>query len=131
MVEWPGRCGSCHELISDWAGAGFSGRRWVHKSCWREGQHNGSLRSPLERGVQLELPMMASLLLFHFGLATALAGWVLLTQGETVAGAVTLSAGLVTPLIGAAGIALTVLSRRRIELVRLDLDAHGGWRAEQ
>jgi hypothetical protein len=89
------------------------------------------LRSPVERGSQLELPMMIFLLMFHFGLAAAVAGWFLLTQTEEsrTAGIILLVAGLLVPLVGAAGAAVNIVSRRRIEIIRHALDLQGGWKA--
>lgn len=101
---------------------------------YREARARGSelpdLRSPVERSSQLELPMMVSLLLFHFGLAAAVAGWFLLTQTDQsrTAGILLLVFGLIVPLIGAAGAAANIVSRRRIELIRHDLDLSGGWK---
>jgi hypothetical protein len=68
--------------------------------------------------------------MFHFGLAAAVAGWFLLTQtaeSET-AGVLLVVFGIITPLAGAAGAALNVVGRRRIELIRQELDLQGGWK---
>lgn len=82
MMEWPARCSECHEPIDDWADAGLFRGRWIHKTCFSD--HYAAapegLRSPVERSAQLELPMLIFLLLFHFGLGAAVAGWVMLTQ---------------------------------------------------
>ncbi len=138
MVEWPGRCSACREAIVDWTEAGLHGRRWVHRSCfgerWRAARERGvelpALRSPAERGRQLELPMLVFLLLFHFGLGAAVAGWIMLTQnGSETAAAILLAAGIVAPLIGVAGVAVNIISRRRVELIRQALELQGGWRA--
>lgn len=136
MLEWPPRCAYCGEPIEDWAEAGLDNSAWVHKACWaqrwREARERGvelpALRSPVERSRQLELPMMVSLLLFHFGLGAAIAGWIMLTRDAQTAGLITLAFGVVTPVIGAAGILINFISRRRIELIRQELDARGGWK---
>lgn len=136
MLEWPPRCPQCGEPIEDWADAGYDGRRWLHKPCWanrwREARERGeelpALRPPTERSRQLEMPMMVSLLLFHFGLGAAIAGWIALTRDAQTAGLITLAFGIVTPVIGAAGILTNFMARRRIELIRQELDAQGGWK---
>jgi hypothetical protein len=137
MLEWPGRCCFCNQPIEDWSDAGYQGRRWIHKSCWVEnnrqeearGKELPSLRPPTDRSSQLELPMLTFLLMFHFGLGAAVAGWIMLTQGadETV-GVILLIVGIITPIIGVAGVAANIISRRRIELIRQDLDTQGGWK---
>ena len=137
-MEWPGRCSRCKEFITDWADAGYFDGRWIHKACWNEIQMsrpNGhaatvELGSPVERGRALEWPMMFFLLLFHFGLGAAIAGWLMLTQvnsNETTA-LIVFTAGIITPLIGVVGCALNIVSRRRIELIRQTLDLQGGWK---
>jgi hypothetical protein len=133
MVEWPGRCARCKKEIADWSDAGLLDRRWVHKACYAQARATGDslpeLRSPAERGSHLEMPMLLFLLMFHFGLGGAVAGWILLDQGKSETLAVSLLVlGLVVPLVGLAGVALNIISRRRIELIRQDLDAVGGWR---
>jgi hypothetical protein len=133
MVEWPGRCRRCGEAIEDWSAAGFDESRWVHKRCHLtalgQGQRGDpSLRSPVERSAQLELPMLVFLLLFHFGLGGAVIGWILMTQHSETAGAIVLAIGMITPLIGVAGVAVNIISRHRIELIRRALDLQGGWR---
>lgn len=136
-VEWPGRCKSCGEAIVEWADAGLLERRWIHKACFierrRRAQERGEelpeLRSPAERSSQLELPMLIFLLMFHFGLGAAVAGWIMLEQdGSASTAAILLAVGIVTPLIGVAGVAINIVSRRRIELVRRALELHGGWK---
>lgn len=135
MVEWPGRCGYCGNTIDDWSDAGLFGSRWVHKQCFQKarlqpgaGGEDAVLRAPTERSAQLELPMLIFLLLFHFGLGGAVIGWIRITQGSPTSGAIVLAIGIVTPLIGVAGVAVNIISRRRIELIRRELDARGGWR---
>ena len=137
MLEWPGRCSRCRKAIDDWADAGLHQKRWVHKACftelWREARQRGveppALRSPTERGGQLELPMLIFLLLFHFGLGMAVMGWIMLTQhGSETAAAALLVVGLIAPLVGVAGVALNVVSRRRVELIRQALELAGGWK---
>jgi hypothetical protein len=137
MVEWPGRCAHCNDEISDWAGAGLLDRRWVHKTCYvaarneaaNKGADLADLKSPAERGTHLELPMLIFLLMFHFGLGGAVAGWIMLDQGKSESLAIVLLVvGIVIPLVGLAGVAVNIISRRRIELIRQDLDAVGGWR---
>ena len=137
MVEWPGRCARCKNEIADWSDAGLLDRRWVHKSCYAEaraeamgkGATLSELRSPAERGSHLELPMLIFLLMFHFGLGAAVAGWIMLDQDKSASLAVLLLVvGIVIPLIGLAGVAININSRRRIELIRQDLDSAGGWR---
>ena len=136
-MEWPGRCHACKETIDDWANAGFYDGRWFHKSCWteallRSGAQEAelpTLRSPVERARQLELPMLISLLLFHFGLGGAVAGWILFTQGyDAETGYIVFPIGLAATLIGLAGAVVNVVSRRRIELIRRSLDGQGGWK---
>jgi hypothetical protein len=141
-LEWPGRCKSCKRQIEDWADAGTTDQGWVHKTCYQEstaeattrGIELAPLRSPLERSRSLEMPMMAFILMFHFGIGVGFIGWIMLTQNTLNTnygslGYVLLVIGIVTPLIGIGGIALNVLSRRRIELVRRALDLSGGWTA--
>jgi hypothetical protein len=136
MLEWPPRCRECREPLSDWGEAGLAGAVWLHKACWRarrdRGQRLGEevplLASPLQWQRHLELPMMLFLLLFHFGLATGVAGWILLVNGDALSGSITLAIGVATPLLGAAGVILNIVSRRRLELMRLDLESRGGWR---
>jgi hypothetical protein len=117
--------------------AGLHDGRWIHKACYtderREKLQRGvdlpALRPPTERGKQLEWPMLTFLLMFHFGLGGIIAGWLLLTQDryETTA-AVLIAIGIIVPLIGLAGVALNIVSRRRIEMVRQALDVAGGWK---
>jgi hypothetical protein len=137
MVEWPGRCSSCDEQIEDWSDAGLHERRWIHKACyserWQQAQARGAappeLQSPIDRGKLLELPMLIFLLMFHFGLGVAVAGWIMIDQDQTPdIGALLMLIGVVVPLIGVAGVALNIISRRRIELVRQAVDARGGWK---
>ncbi len=140
MVEWPGRCSSCDQQIEDWSDAGFLGKRWVHKACytdhWNEaharGQEPPELQSPVKRSRQLELPMIIFVLMFHFGLGGTVAGWIMINQDQTPElGAVILAIGLVVPLIGVAGVAVNIISRRRIEMIRRAIDLQGGWRPER
>jgi hypothetical protein len=137
MVEWPGRCYSCGQEITDWNDAGLSEGRWIHKACYSvrlaEAQSEGvtleDLRSPAERQRQLELPMLFFLLLFHFGLGAAVAGWIMIDQDQShTIGAILIAIGIITPLIGIGGVAVNIISRRRIELIRQELDTAGGWR---
>jgi hypothetical protein len=137
MVEWPGRCSSCGEPIEDWTAAGLLDRRWIHKTCytqrWNEARARGEtppdLLSPVERGRLLELPMLIFLMMFHFGLGGAVAGWVMLDQDQTPdLGAALIAVGLIVPLIGLAGIAVNILSRRRIQLIQQAVDLAGGWK---
>jgi hypothetical protein len=135
MVEWPGRCYRCREVILDWADAGLYGRRWVHKECfthlWQQAMGKGEevppLQPPTERGAHLELPMLIFLLLFHFGGGAAVAGWIMVNQFDYAAGNWILAIGIITPLVGIAGIAVNIISRRRIELIRQALETQGGW----
>jgi hypothetical protein len=133
MVEWPGRCAQCDKEIANWSDAGLLNRRWVHKSCYVQARTTGDslpeLRSPAERGSHLEMPMLIFLLMFHFGLGAAVAGWIMLDQDKSTSLAVALLVvGIVIPVVGLAGVAVNIISRRRIELIRQDLDAVGGWR---
>ena len=151
MIEWPGVCAHCGNLISDWTDAGLLGKRWLHKACWSDEFRRASaqgvepppLRSPVERGSYLEMPMLVFLLMFHFGLGAAIAGWVMLTQGRGFGSVpswafftsdpktfatILLIFGLVVPVIGLTGVAFNILSRHRIELIRQELDLHGGWK---
>jgi hypothetical protein len=137
MIEWPGRCGYCDNPIEDWAQSGLFDRQWVHKTCytsrWNEAHGTGrdlpDLRSPLERATQLEMPMLLFLLLFHFGLGFAVIGWIMIDQDQSPdIGVVLLVVGIIVPLIGLAGVALNIVSRRRIELIRRQLDLAGGWK---
>ncbi len=137
MVEWPGRCERCNQSIEDWADAGLSANRWIHKTCFQEmrrealneGKDLAPLRSPEDRGKLLEWPLFGFLMMFHFGLGGAVAGWLLLTQhrSENIAGLL-IAAGLIVPAIGVAGVVVNVMSRRRIELVRQALLTAGGWK---
>lgn len=137
MLEWPGRCTYCGQEINSWTEAGLFDRRWIHKTCytaeWNSAHNRGAsideLRPPTERGSQLEMPMLIFLLMFHFGLGGAVAGWIMLDQNrsESIA-AILLVVGIVVPLIGLAGIAVNIMSRRRIELIRREVDASGGWK---
>lgn len=136
MLEWPGRCDTCKKQIEDWADAGEAGGRWVHKACYavtaEKGKDVRPLNSPIERSRSLEWPMLTFILLFHFGIGVGFIGWIMLTQDTSTStdtyGAILLAIGLITPLIGVAGIALNVVGRRRIELVRRALDLSGGWK---
>lgn len=137
MVEWPGRCKSCGKEITDWAGAGLFDKYWVHRTCYADywnkarasGQEAPDLRSPVERSTTLELPMLIFLLMFHFGLGGAVAGWIMIDQGQSATvGALLMVIGVVVPLIGVAGVVLNIISRRRIELVRQALELQGGWK---
>jgi hypothetical protein len=137
MVEWPGRCSYCNQEIEDWHQAGLLDSRWVHKSCyltlWNQahagGQTPPDLESPVNRSRTLELPMLIFLLMFHFGLGGAVAGWIMIDQDQSPEiGAALLVIGIVVPLIGIAGVALNIISRRRIEVIRQQLETHGGWK---
>jgi hypothetical protein len=87
------------------------------------------LRDPTDRSKQLEWPMLAFLLMFHFGLGGALAGWLMISQNrsESIA-APLLALGIIVPLIGVTGTVINIISRRRIEMVRQALVAAGGWK---
>lgn len=136
MLEWPGRCSRCQQIIEDWASAGSFAGRWIHKHCWQEeflassvSTDPPALRSPLERSSQLELPMLIFLLLFHFGIGLLVMGWIMLDQGRyDTTGTILVAIGIITPLMGVAGIALNVAGRRRIEQIRQSLDSRGGWK---
>jgi hypothetical protein len=136
MVEWPGRCSRCNEEIGAWPDAGFHDGRWIHKACYAKALLEAGnpdalpvLRSPEERSKQLELPMLIFLLMFHFGLGGALAGWILIDQDRSVStAAILLAVGIVVPLIGVAGVAINIVSRRRVELIRQELLQAGGWK---
>jgi hypothetical protein len=137
MIEWPGRCQHCDEPIEDWTDAGLHEGDWIHKTCFAErrmvatqlGRDLPLLRSPLERASQLELPMLLFLLMFHFGLGGVLAGWVTLTQfpDQATTAYILLTVGIVVPLIGLIGVALNIVSRRRLESIRHAIDGGGGW----
>jgi len=135
-MEWPGRCRRCKEVILDWAEAGVFDGRWVHKACYSEdwaaararGVEIEPLRDPTVRSSQLEWPMLLFLLLFHFGLGFAVIGWLMISQFDDSRGNPILLAGVITPLIGIIGVALNIVSRRRIELIRQALDLQGGWK---
>jgi hypothetical protein len=140
MVEWPGRCSSCKQEITNWSDAGLHSGRWIHKVCfadhWNQAHDAGKtppdLQPPTERGRLLEFPMLVFLLMFHFGLGAAVAGWIMLDQDQSQTTAIALLVtGIVVPLIGLAGVAVNILSRRRIELVRQDLELQGGWKPER
>jgi hypothetical protein len=137
MFEWPGRCSSCGEPIEDWPAAGLLQKRWVHKACYTRlrndalmrGEAPPDLQSPVDRGKLLELPMLIFLLMFHFGLGAAVAGWIMIDQDQTPqTGALLIVIGLVVPLIGVAGVALNIISRRRIQLVQQAVELAGGWK---
>jgi hypothetical protein len=135
-MEWPGRCHRCKEVILDWAEAGVFDGRWVHKACYSEdwaaararGVEIEPLRDPTVRSSQLEWPMLLFLLLFHFGLGFAVIGWLMISQFDDSRGNPILLAGIITPLIGIIGVALNIVSRRRIELIRQALELQGGWK---
>jgi hypothetical protein len=137
MMEWPGRCKSCHRPIEEWSSAGLHEGRWVHKACYADERRQASQRGrelsellpPTDRRKQLEWPMLTFLLMFHFGLGGIIAGWLMLTQDryETVA-VVLIAIGIIVPLIGLIGVALNIVSRRRIEIVQHELDLAGGWK---
>jgi hypothetical protein len=140
MVEWPRRCSHCGLEIEDWPDAGLFEGRWVHKRCytqrWNEAHDRGEtlpeLQSPAARSRVLELPMLVFLLLFHFGLGAAIAGWIMLEQDRNAqVAAVLLVVGLVVPLVGLAGVVVNIISRRRVELIRQLLDTQGGWTPER
>src|SRR5438093_131351 len=126
MVEWPGRCSRCHEVIEDWTDAGMYQRHWIHKTCyadlWQRAQRDGRELAPLQpptgRSAQLELPMVIFLLLFHFGLGAAAMGWIMISQFSDSSGNPILAFGIIAPLIGVVGVALNVISRCHIELIR-------------
>jgi hypothetical protein len=136
-VEWPGRCDRCRQSIDDWADAGLHSGHWIHKACFQEtrmealekGVELAPLGDPTDRSKQLEWPMLAFLLMFHFGLGGALAGWLMISQNrsESVA-ALLLAAGIIVPLIGVSGTVINIISRRRIEIVRQALASAGGWK---
>jgi len=136
MLEWPGRCQICNQQIEDWADAGLHGKRWIHKVCYANQGTNKDdlppLRSPIERSKSLEWPMLVSILLFHFGIGVGFIGWIMLTQDTTTrtdsTGYLLLTIGLITPVLGIIGVALNILGRRRIELVRQALELSGGWK---
>ena len=136
MLEWPGRCSHCKQPIEDWSQAASYEARWVHKACWREANPNHSaelatlLDSPVERGRILDWPMLFFLLLFHFGLGAAIAGWLLLTKvnSSETAAIIVFVVGVITPLIGVIGVAINIISRRRVESIRQSLDLQGGWK---
>ena len=138
MVEWPGRCEHCRLPIEDWPGAGLHGAKWLHKNCFQEmtraslerGVELQPLRAPDERAKMLDWPMLGFLMLFHFGLGAAVAGWLMMQQNwasDSLAASL-LIIGIVIPLIGVAGCVVNVISRRRIELVRQALEMQGGWK---
>ena len=137
MIEWPGRCSRCRAQIAAWNDAGFHNGKWIHKTCYlvlreealKQGRILPELREPTERRHQLEWPMLAFLLMFHFGLGAAAIGWILIDQGGSVlTGSILIAVGLIVPLIGIAGAALNVISRRRLEMVRQELEMAGGWK---
>jgi hypothetical protein len=73
--------------------------------------------------------MVIYMLLFHFGLGGAVAGWILFAQGyDEATGIVVFPIGLIAGLIGVAGAAANIVSRRRIELIRQALEVQGGWK---
>jgi hypothetical protein len=137
MIEWPGRCNYCKETIDNWPEAGLYEGRWLHKGCYTErfseANHKGieleDLRSPTERGTQLEVPMLLSLLLFHFGLGFAVIGWIMINQDQSPhLGVIFMVIGVLVPLIGLTGVAVNIISRRRIHFIERQLDLAGGWR---
>src|SRR5688572_3672148 len=135
-MEWPGTCRLCKQPIEDWSDAGYHGGRWLHKACWTDsflktGDAEGlqALESPLERRRELELPMFVFMMMFHFGLGAAVAGWILFAQGyDEGTGIIVFPLGLIAGLIGVAGAAMNIVSRRRIELIRAELETQGGWK---
>ena len=72
--------------------------------------------------------MLGFLLMFHFGLGAAAIGWIFIDQGgSTLTGSILIAVGIIVPLIGLAGAAANVVSRRRVELVQQELNSAGGW----
>ncbi len=88
------------------------------------------LLSPVERVKQLEMPMIVSMLLFHFGLGAALAGFALLAEQYTYSGMLLTVLGVVCPVLGGLGIIGNLEGRRRIEGIRRALEHRGGWQGE-
>ena len=135
-VEWPGRCSQCREEIGDWADSGYYQGHWVHKSCfsknWQEAQARGvelaPLKSPEARSSSLELPMLIFLLMFHFGLGAAVAGWITIDQGAEQRGIIMLAVSIAVSVIGVIGVAINVMSRTRIQSIRQALELQGGWK---
>lgn len=137
MIEWPGRCKLCGNEIEDWTQAGLQDKQWLHKACyttrWNDAHNKGSdlpdLRPPTDRGSQLEMPMLVFLLLFHFGLGLGVIGWIMIDQDQSAnTGIALLVAGIITPLLGLAGVAMNIVSRRRIQSIQQQLDLAGGWK---
>lgn len=124
-------------MIEDWTEAGLHDRQWIHKDCYtarlNEAHNSGAslaaLQPPTERGTQLEMPMLLFLLLFHFGLGFAVIGWIMIDQDQSPdLGMALLVVGIIVPLIGIAGVALNIISRRRIHSIQQQLDLAGGWK---
>jgi hypothetical protein len=137
MLEWPARCADCSNTIEDWTEAGLHDKQWIHKACyttrWTEAHNTGKdlpdLRAPTDRGTQLDMPMLLFMLLFHFGLGFAVIGWIMIDQDQSPdLGVAFLVVGIIVPLIGIAGVALNIISRRRIQLIQQQLDLAGGWK---
>lgn len=134
MVRWPPRCRECGRPIDDWGEAGRLREGWLHKGCWLElsrreqarGREPSILRTPLEDQSR-ELGVFVYALLFHFGIGLALMGWVLLAQEQPGSGLVLLVLGLVFPVVGAAGVVVSVLKLRRAQAIRRELERGGPW----
>ena len=134
-MAWPPKCSDCGERITNWSACGIYEGRWLHKSCWagrwqearQGGRELAALRSPAENTSILEAPMFLFILMFHFGTATALMGWILLTQDSNTAGPITLAIGVAASLVGGVGAFANLVSRRRLEMIRRELELQGGW----
>ncbi len=135
MLDEP-RCRSCRQPITDWQQAGRLGERLLHKDCWLQmwraardrGEEMAVLKSPYSEAPRSELLILAFALMFHIGIGMAVAGWVMVTQGHAAAGVPVLAPGLLMPPLGAAGIARSLLRRRRDEMIKNDIERRGGWK---
>lgn len=134
MTRWPPLCDECGLPIDDWRGAGRLRSGWLHKGCWVElcrrervhGREAAILGSPLEDHGR-ELGILLYALMFHFGVGSAIMGWVLLAQEEASAGLAMLIVGLVLPVAGAAGVVLRVLKLCRSQAIRRELERGEPW----
>ncbi|MPZ22691.1 MAG: hypothetical protein GEU28_03930 [Dehalococcoidia bacterium] len=130
-------CHRCSQPIEDYSLAGRLGKQWLHKDCWlamwREERVRGVdlpvLTSPLAAPPR-EMSVMVFALMFHFGIALAMIAWVFITQeDDTGTGLAFLVPGVLIPMAGVLGLALSVYRRRNFEVMLHDLGRPGVWSA--
>lgn len=133
LRHWPPDCAACGGAVDNWASAGRSDDRWLHKECWIDRasrQTQPPLMSPVVSLDARKFPVILFLLLFHVGGGAAVMGWFMLGQFDYgTGGFVVLILGVAGLMTGLAGFALEITLRRRAELVRAELVRNGGWQA--